>query len=633
MSGFRLCALSLAILPGVVLAGRRITILDGPGWLLDGEPVTIPHTWNVKDGADGLGGRYHNSAASTSYVHRVGTYSRDLPAAIPGRRYFIRCDGAAIRAVVSVNGVEIGRHVGAYAAFCFEATCAMKPSGNRLEIVVDNMITRSEPPYSGDFTVWGGLNRSVRLIETPEICIDPTRLASSGVTLFPDAKTGRVRAEVAVLGGPDETREWTFENPKLWSPEHPNLYSVTVRLTSGDEVVERFGFRTVELKEDGFYLNGEKRKLRGVNLHQDRDGKGAAVSDADRAEDVAIIRRMGADAVRTAHYPHAGKTYSLMDEAGLLAWVEIPNVGVLPDSREYADHAMLQVREMIAQLRNHPCVFGWSLFNEVCLDPTPDGYRTTEGFAVRFLSGLRDEVHRLDPSRPVLGAAWEKPHHGINAVPDGLGLNAYPGWYVLDASRMRESIDDFLSETPRKSIAVSEYGAGGSVVNHASPEMRNAPGGAFHSEEYEAWVHRWNYPALRDDPRVWGSFVWVMFDFGADCRYEGPRHGINDKGLATYDRKTMKDPYWFYKANWNPEPMLHLVGTRMSVTTNAAVTVMGFSNLPGPVSLTVNGRSIGTLPSDDVKSVIWRDVPLALGDNRVELRSGGRSAVADWRRE
>lgn len=625
--------LSAAFVCGSVFADRITTCLDGSGWTLDGAPVMVPHTWNAEDGADGLGGNYHNSAASTTYVHRVGVYAHALPDARKGRRYFVKFAGAGIRTVVKVNGVEIGRHVGAYAAFCHEATRAMRPSSNILEVVVDNYITGSEPPYSGDFTVWGGLYRSVWLIETPEICIDPTRWASGGVTLHPDAKTGRVTADIAVSGAPDEKRTWMFPEPELWSPENPKLYSVTVRLASGDEVTERFGFRTVELKDDGFYLNGVKRKLRGVNLHQDRDGKGGAVSDADRIEAVSLIRRMGADAVRTAHYPHADSMYSLLDEAGLLVWVELPNVGVLPDSPAYRENALQQAREMVAQLRNHPCIFGWSLFNEVCLDKTPSGYQTTEAYAESLLSSLRDEVRRLDPSRPVLGAAWEKPHRRINAVPDGLGVNAYPGWYVLDAKSMKASLDDFLSVTPRRSVAISEYGAGASTIHHAPVDRRVPPGGDFHPEEYQAWVHRWNYPALRDDPRVWGSFVWVMFDFGADCRREGARHGINDKGLVTYDYKVPKDAFYFYQANWTTWPTLRLVGARGMSVTNETVSVMGFCNTARPVELALNGRTVGRMTPDDAMTVLWPDVRLDAGRNTVRLSSNGLVSEAVWIRE
>ena len=144
--------------------GRIATNLSGGGWTLDGEAVSVPHTWNAKDGADGMGPRCGNSASALSYVRRRGTYRRMLPAVRQkGRRQFVRCLGAAQKATVRVNGMEIGRHVGSYTAFAFETTKCLNPSNNVLEIEVDNFVDPDVQPVGADFTVYGGLYRGVVL--------------------------------------------------------------------------------------------------------------------------------------------------------------------------------------------------------------------------------------------------------------------------------------------------------------------------------------------------------------------------------------------------------------------------------------------------------------------------------------
>ncbi len=153
-------------------AGRVVTDLSGDGWVFDGKPVSVPHTWNAVDGADGIGPKKSESVGAVSYARRRGLYRCSLPDARKGRRYFVRCRGVCQKATVRVNGVEIGRHVGAFTAFTFEATNWMKPSGNVLEIEADNTIDPDVPPRVGDWTMFGGVYRKVELIETGRICID-----------------------------------------------------------------------------------------------------------------------------------------------------------------------------------------------------------------------------------------------------------------------------------------------------------------------------------------------------------------------------------------------------------------------------------------------------------------------------
>ena len=324
------CALSLCL--GILsLSAGMVTPLSGDAWTVDGEPCTVPHTWNAVDGAYGFGDNRQTPSSSDSYERRVSVYARRLPDPSPGKRYFVRCDGASVKATVRVNGMEVGRHVGAFTAFVFEVTPALKESGNMLEIEVDSRFDPDVPPYSADFTMYGGLYRDVSLVEADPVCFDSTPDGGPGVVVDADPATGTVRVAPRVSGaerpvfavrvegpgldGPVSGKGLSVcvPSPRLWTPETPHVYTATVVVKDGesrDKVTVPFGFRSVGFGEDGlFRLNGKVRRIRGVNYHQDREGKGWATSAADRESDVRKIKELGADGVRTAHYPHSGDVY------------------------------------------------------------------------------------------------------------------------------------------------------------------------------------------------------------------------------------------------------------------------------------------------------------------------------------
>lgn len=591
--------------------------LSGSEWTCDGIPVSVPHTWNAIDGADGLDVPVkqpgHNSVSSSSYRRGSRTYRRALPNLQAGRRYFIRCDGVSIKAEVRVNGRVATRHEGAFTAFTCEITDLLQASGNSLEIVADNSYDPDVPPNEGDFTMYGGVYRDVWLINKPAVCVDPLR----NVRVIPDAATGRVRAEVPVSGAADSVQDFTFVSPELWSPENPKLYTLTI--TAGtDRVSVPFGFRTVEMRADGFYLNGVKRQLRGVCRHQDRIGKGWAVSASDEAEDIRWIKRMGADAVRTSHYPQSPTFYRLCDEQGLLVWTEIPLVDEVPVSEKFRLLSLQVAEEMVGQNANHPSIAMWGIFNEVYQFKLK-----SDGTAEPLLTELRDRIRAMDPSRPVV-AASNRDLERLCAIPDGLGMNLYPGWYSgygTEPEAMRARIAKSIEASGRQCISISEYGGGACIDQHGDVFDCPKPNARIHPEEYQAWLHHGNYAGIVDNSSVWGSFAWVMFDLGSDSRQEGSQFGRNDKGLVTGDRRTAKDAWYFYKCNWNPEPELRVVGERESRTWQATRNVVVFSNAP-EVMFLLNGRLFGAKVPDKVKTCVWRDVPLRPGENTLEFRAG-----------
>ena len=609
-------------------------------WTCDGEKVTVPHTWNAIDGADGHGSEFQdfdNSVAGRGFARCCKTYRTCLADPVSGKRYFVRSDGAAVTAMVCVNGRIVGAHRGAVTAFAFEVTRFLKPHDNLLEIVVDNHFDEFQPPVYGDYTVEGGLYRPVWLIETDPICIDPTYYGGPGVEIDADADTGKVTAKVHVLGAEDEVREFTFDNPRLWSPEQPNLYDLAITVTNGtwrDTVRQKIGFRKAEFREDGFYLNGKKRKLRGVNYHQERAVSGWALSKKEIAEDIDCIKAMGADAMRGTHYPHSRTCYDLCDEKGLLCWVELPASALVWTNATYVARLMETAKEMIAQNRNHPSLLLWSLYNE--LYSVWDGQK--EAMKKEPVADVVRELQSLfaerDSGHPTTGA-WCKytGGFGLEGIVDVAAVNCYPGWDVDKPNLMKLRIDQFFEaeEPGRMIVGIGEYGACASVYRHSDPYSSAKIAAKSHAEEWQVAMHHDQYACIKRDSRVWGSFVWMMFDAASDNREEGDHKGVNDKGLVAHDHRTLKDAYYFYLANWTTDPMLHLCSKRMSKV-GEHFSVIGFSNT-GKVSLFVNGRLLGEKEPDAVKTVMWRDVPFDIGVNVVELRAGAFSERCTWFRD
>jgi len=503
-----LLSIFLVLLATTGLAGRRTVDLSGAGWTCDGVSVSVPHTWNAADACDGPGvtrmPRNGDSAASTnSYLRVCRTYARLLPQKVAGHRFFLKFEGASVKASVRIDGRFVGSHVGAFTAFAFEITDFLRPEREvRLEVDVDNRPDETTQPLSADFSVYGGLYRRVILIETPSVCIDPVTDGANGIDL--DVNTnGTVVAAIRILGAPSETQTFHVADPKLWSPESPNLYTQRIAIASGDAVDVRFAFRTFEFRADGFYLNGVRRQLRGVNRHQDRAGKGWALSPRDEEADIRLIKEMGADALRTAHYPQSQHVYDLCDELGLVCWVEYPNVNRLVFEEPFERNVRRQIREMVCQLRHHPSIAMWGIWNE--LEMVGIGWKLDPEMTREFLERTRDLVRTLDPTRPTVAATDRPQARRVNDVTDQLAYNRYPGWYSQET--MREMLDDMLSADARRIVGMSEYGVGGSVKQHGDPTAAVIPAGPWHPEEYQAFRMYDNLLELQQEPRIWGHFV------------------------------------------------------------------------------------------------------------------------------
>ena len=269
--------------------------------------------------------------------------------------------------------------------------------------------------------------------------------------------------------------------------------------------------------------------------------------------------------------------------------------------------------DLIRQNVNHPSIFVWSLFNEIRAN-TPDPHRE--------LQDLRNVAHGEDPTRPTIAATCISDLPEMNKIPDLLGWNIYPGWYSGWGTKdeFAASLDKRRYDSQSDGICISEYGAGANTTQHEDNPRQPVTTSQWHPEEWQAIVHETAWAALKARPFIWGTFVWNLCDFAVSTRHEGGIPGRNDKGLVTYDRKTKKDAFFFYKANWNDEPMVYITSRRFTERTNVVTDVKIYSNAR-TAELFLNGASQGVQTNDDNSVFIWKSVQLKPGENAVVARA------------
>jgi beta-galactosidase len=652
--------------------------------------VSLPHNWNRMGGTAERRSDYQN-------IHGPGWYrlTFSTPQKLGGQRAWLQFDGASIIAEVWVNGEKLGRHEGAFGGFRFDATELLRKTGdNLLAVRVDNSSPRTPGsptaeiiPMNGDWPMYGGLYRQVSLVLTAPVHIAMRDMGGPGIyahtlaikdgtasiglvaKLENDRRaTADVRVDASILDasgrvvataqtpvtlsankGGSVKQQLMVPGAHLWNGvDDPYLYHIRVELRTADGAVtdrmeEPLGIRTFTIDPDkGFTLNGQPMPLHGVSRHQDRPVKGWAIDKVDIAEDMALIKEIGANTLRLAHYQHDREAYAQADQAGLATWAEIPLVDrSAPWNSEtttpvFADHAEQQLRELIRQNYNHPSIIVWSIANEVNLEAAK-GRGTSN--ARPLLERLQRVVHEEDPSRPTTladccGSVPAEARAGLDTVAgitDVIGYNRYHGWYSGDVHALGPDLDRLHTLYPGQPMSISEYGAGGALTQH-SDDPTSGPIAAFgrpHPEEYQGYILEESWKQIAARPYVWASWVWNMFDFSNELRMEGDLTDTNDKGLVTFDRKTKKDAFYFFKANWSKAPFVHLVGRRYSDRPYPLVTVKAYSN-QRRVRLSLNGRDLGEV-SCTQGICLWPGVVLDIGANRLSAVAGdGVNDNVDW---
>lgn len=583
------------------------------------QDVTLPHTWNAIDGQDGGNDYWRGTCV---YEKRFAA-----PALAPGEQLWIEFRGAAMTAEVSLNGHFLCRHEGGFSTFRAELTPALEQD-NILTVTVDNGKNRRVYPQNADFTFYGGLYRDVYLLTVPEthFALEPYGAPALRVTPKVSGSHADVLLEARVSGNADQVlfeaagqtltapvedglarASLRIENVRLWDGvDDPYLYTAAAKLP-GDEISARFGCRSFAVDPDkGFLLNGRPYRLCGAARHQDREGLGNALTLREHREDMALIREMGANTLRLAHYQHAQEFYDLCDENGLIVWAEIPYISEhMPEGR---DNTVSQMTELICQNYNHPCIICWGLSNEI----TAVGGVSAD--LMENHSILNDLCHKLDPTRltTMANLAVLDPADPLVALPDLRGYNLYYGWYTGEWDQNDDWIDLFHKNHPDLPVSFSEYGA------DANPAYQSArPEKGDWTEGYQAAYHEHMLKMWWERPYIWAMHCWNMFDFGADNRSDGGKPGQNQKGLVTFDRTTKKDAFYIYKAYLSKEPFVHVCGRRYVDRPEAETEIKVYSN-QSAVSLLVDGKPFAKQAGD---KVFRFRVPLT-GEHRITAVSG-----------
>ncbi len=612
---------------------RQITCMN-KGWTFKGpdktlQSVDLPHTWNALDGQDG----------GNDYWRGSCLYTRDfkVPAWDPEKEaVYLEFQGVNSSAVVSLNGQPCAQHDGGYSTFRVDVSALLQEE-NRLEVIADNSVNDRVYPQKADFTFYGGIYRDVNMIVVNKYHFDLDYFGGPGVQITPKVtgksaevavkswhnakKAEKVQVDISILNaegytvamGSGTEAHIKINKVHLWDGiKDPYLYTAVLKLIVNGEIVDeihsRFGVRSFYADpQKGFFLNGRSYPLHGVSRHQDRKGIGNALTRAHHREDFELIREMGANTIRLAHYQHDQYFYDLCDEYGMVVWAEIPYISShMPNGRE---NTISQMKELIVQNYNHASIVTWGLSNEITI-ATKNKKDMLENHRI-----LNDLCHEMDPSRVTTLACYAVcgPFNRSARISDLVSWNLYLGWYTPGLFLNDLWIKFFHFCYPKRPLGFSEYGCEAMPNLHSSKPRRGD-----HTEEYQAVYHHYMLECFKRHPYMWANHVWNMFDFAADARNQGGEPGMNHKGLVTFDRKLKKDSFYLYKAYWSEEGFVHIAGSRYVDRPEAVTKVQVYTNQP-KVELYNNGKLVAKKTGEHVFTF---EVPLE-AKNKLKAIAGG----------
>lgn len=564
--------------------------------------VNIPHTWNVQ------GSSLVKYKGSATYIKKF-----NKPIELKDKCIYLIFDGVNSVCDVMLNGMQIGHHEGGYSRFIIDITDQIQES-NTLIVKVSNITTDYVYPTTADFTFYGGIYRNVYLkicdkhhLKFNSYSSSPLKCTTSyannighlNVCYTPAFKDDEVKIQIVNKDGliikEGYNKDFEINNPILWNGiENPYLYKVKASLyhsnTLCDEVIENIGFRSFKVDPiNGFFLNDKPYPLRGVSKHQDRKDKGNAISYDDMEEDLELIKEIGANCIRLAHYQHDQYIYDLCDKYGIIIWTEIPYIS--KHSSNGFDNIKQQLQELILQNYNHPSIFFWGLSNEITMFKKGFNKNTIEEH-----KELNKIAHYLDPNRMTTIACYSAMliNNKIAHITDLASYNLYCGWYIPFTHLTSFILDLWHLFYPKSPIGLSEYGAEGMINLHSSHPKRFDD-----TEEYQCIYHEKMLKDITKRKYIWSTFVWNMFDFASEGRNTGGEEGINHKGLITFDRKIKKDSFYLYKAYWSKEPFIHICSERYINRKERKTLIKIYSNL-NELMIYKNDKYIKTIKGNKV---------------------------------
>ena len=618
--------------------------------------VNIPHTWNSSDLIDETKG----------YRRAISWYRKHFSIAKieSERKVLLQFDAVSIKADVYVNGKLAKTHIGAYTAFTVDITTLIKIGDNVIAVKADNSASLSDevPPVAGDFSMSGGIGRSVFLVKMNKVGFDVENYSSPGVfveTPSVSEKSAAVRVHGSIKNEtaaaqrlliaheiidnhgfvvkkiqktvqlkPNSILSFNelfpeLKNPKLWSPDSPVLYQLhsTIKDVKTNKVwhklTQSFGFRWFSADNSGFYLNGKKLKLRGAARHQDYEGTGMAVTVEINRADMVQLKNMGANFVRISHYPQDESVYRTCDEIGLIVWSEIPIVNEVKKNEPFYYNSKEMLKEMLFQNYNHASIAMWGYMNELW------DYHDK---AIELADSLEKIVRSIDKNRLTTVAFHavldKKPFTQTNREMFKIsminGVNIYQGWYTGNFNTMVDVFDKFRSQSPDRPVFLSEFGAGSDNRIHTyNPQIFDF------SPEYQVEFNKQYINEVEKRDYYIGYSIWNFIDFHVDGRID-VQPNINNKGMVTTDRKP-KDVYYYYQARWSKMPMVHIASncwTERTEVCDSSVLIRPisiFSNQP-EVELFNNEKSLGkkVVVDGEVKF----EIPFVNGKNQLVALAG-----------
>ena len=594
--------------------------------------LDLPHTWNAVDGQDG-GNDYWRGTCCYEKKFKKPEFDAEK------ELVYLQFHGVNASARVILNGKEVCTHDGGYSTFRGDVTGLLEAE-NEMLVYVDNSVNTKVYPQKADFTFYGGIYREVELLTVSKAHFDLDYFGGTGMKVTPevegkDAKilvetwnnteNGEVKVTLfdaernIVAEGNGEKTTLHVTDVHLWNGVNdPYLYSVHAQLwvdgELADEIETSCGVRYFHFDPDrGFFLNGKPYNLHGVSRHQDFKGIGNAITKEHHDRDMELIREVGANTIRLAHYQHDQYFYNLCDRYGMIVWAEIPYISEhLADGNE---NTISQMKELIVQNYNHPCIVTWGLSNEITISGRRYKKQMLKNHHV-----LQNMVKEMDPTRVTTLACYAVcPHwHPVAHISDIVGWNLYLGWYVPGFFLNDLWIGLWRLLYPKRCLGFSEYGAEGMPNLHSAKPRRGD-----NTEEYQNKYHEYMLECFKRHPYMWGNYVWNMFDFAADARNQGGDPGMNHKGLVTFDRKLKKDCFYLYKAYWTEDPFVYLAGRRYEYRTEAVTEITVYSTC-GEVSLYNNGKLVETKKGNRV----FKFKMTMEDENHLEVKAGNCTDAA-----
>lgn len=622
--------------------------------------VQVPHTWNAFDVMDDEPGYYRG----------IGWYKKklSLKPEWKNKKISLYFEGANQETAIYLNGKKIGNHIGGYTAFTVPLENLKFNGTDEIAVKVDNSYNENIVPLTADFTFFGGLYRSVSLVVTDPIYFNDNQYAAKGVfvhtenvsannadviingnfsnqtavqkkltvvsALF-DAQGKKIaETKTAVNVNAHELTSFTLpaisvKNPNLWSPENPYLYRAVTSLIDHqngkivDEVSTNVGCRFFSFDANqGFSLNGKPYKLIGASRHQDFAGMGNAVPASLQVKDVELLKGMGGNFLRVAHYPQDQAILDACDRLGILTSVEIPIVNEITESEAFTNNCKNMQLEMIKQNYNHPSIIIWAYMNEVLLRMRFNNDQARKQQYLNNIANLAQQLEDLtratDPSRYTMmsnhGDVNGYIKAGLVKIPMIVGWNLYQGWYGGKSEDFGPNLDKIHLQIPDKPMIITEYGADVDPRIHAFAPIRFDK-----SLEYGMLYHQIYIKDILSRPFVAGAAAWNLFDFNSETRDETMPH-INNKGLLTLDRQP-KNTYFLYKANFQKQPFLKIGdgswNIRSGVVASGATLAQMLQVISNTDSVTlyVNGKNMGTKAVSE-RLTNW-EVPFKNGTNEI----------------